>query len=478
MGIGDTDFGVQVGIGVLGRAATLGVAFLGSILLARVLGPGGYGGFYLLMALVSFLDNPVTGWATACRKRLTEADFPAGAAVGSTLLGIAVAAVAVTVAAFALAPAIASFTGQQDGWLLLSALFVGMSTYLTTLEVLKGTARFGAGDWMMASRDVLRVLAQVGLVLAGYGVAGMVGGMVAANLLLAPVVLYLLGVQPALPTREHLGDVWDFARSSIPNGLVGTAQNRMDVLILGAFVGPAVVGNYEVAMRITFPAMFVAGVASNGLMGRISNRRSRDEEVALDVRNNLAYASLVAAPLFFGAAVLGGPVVVTVFSSQYAGAGAFVAGLALFHLFRSQKAILVSTINGFDRPGANLRISTVVFSLNLVLGVGLLFEIGPIGVVAATVVSEAVGYGWRAWVVRSLTPSVSLVPRPLAEQLASGALMAGVVLAGRRALPLGHWENVLALLALGVLTYFGTLVAVSEQFRGTVRAVAADAGLL
>lgn len=79
MSIGDTDFGVQVGIGFVGRVVTLFVSFLGAVLLARILarilGSSGYGAFYLLMAVISFLDNPVTGWANACRKRFTEVDF-------------------------------------------------------------------------------------------------------------------------------------------------------------------------------------------------------------------------------------------------------------------------------------------------------------------------------------------------------------------------------------------------------------------
>lgn len=477
MSIGDTKFGVQLGIGVLGRVATMAVAFAGAIVLARELGPDGYGAFYLLLALVSFLDNPVTGWANACRKRFTEEGFPTEQAVGSVLIGVAVGAVAVAVVAVALAPLVVQFTEQPNGPLLLVALFGGVATYLGTLELLKASRNFGASNWMMAGRDVVRVVAQISLVLAGWGVTGMVAGMVAANLFVAPVAIVLLGVRPALPTRETLAQVWTFARSSIPNGVVGTAQNRMDVLLLGALAGTGVVGNYEAAMRITMPAMFVAGVASGGLMGRVSNRRSKGESVGVDVQNNLSYASLVAVPLFFGALTVGTPVIITVFSNQYADAGAFIAGLALFHLFRSQKAILVATLDGFDRPELNLRVSTGVFLLNVVLGVGFFFSFGPVGVVAATIVSEAVGYAARARLVHRLIPSVQLLPQPLHDQLTAGVIMAVVVLALREVISLGHWEAVGGIVAVGGAAYFAALVAISEPFRATVRAVARDADL-
>jgi len=112
-------------------------------------------------------------------------------------------------------PFVAEFTGYEYGWLLLAALFVGMVAYRTSIEVLKSTERFGLSTWLEASRDTSRVIVQVALVTAGLGVAGMVGGMVLANLLLAPVVFYLLGTRPWLPTLGTVRRIWDYARFSI-----------------------------------------------------------------------------------------------------------------------------------------------------------------------------------------------------------------------------------------------------------------------
>lgn len=477
MTISDTDFGLQVGIGFLGRVATAIVAFLGSIFLARILGPDGYGTFYFLMAIVAFLDNPVTGWANACRKRLTEENIPSGEAVGSTIIGIVGVSILVFVTSWIGSPIIAAQVGDSDAWLLLSLLFVGMVSFLTSLQVLNATEKFGASSWVQASRDVLRVLVQAALVVAGLGVTGMVLGMVVANLLIAPIVIYLIGYTPELPSKETLLSVWEFAKSSIPNGIVGTAQSRMDVILLGVLVGPSVVGNYEVALRMTMPAMYVAGVAQGGLMGRISNRRSKGEEFAEDIQNNLSYASILAIPLFFGAFTIGTPVVVTAYSDKFAEAGAYLTGLALFRVFRSQKLILVSTVDGIDRPHVNLRISAFIFAFNLVIGLALLYAVGPFGVVVATVVSEIIAYVVRAYVVRSLVPSVTLLPRPLLEQLTSGVIMAVSIYGVREILRLSHWSIVVLVVALGGIAYFGTLVVISEPFRVTIKAIATDAGL-
>lgn len=477
MSIGDADFGLQVGIGVAGRVVMAVVAFLGSIVLARELGPDGYGAFYLLLAVVAFLDNPVTGWARACAKRFTEADFPTDEAVGAAFGGALASVALVLAGAWALSPVVPLVAGLRDTWLLLGVLFGGVVTFKVALATMEATAKFGASSWLQALRDVLRVPAQVALVLAGYGVAGMVGGMVLANLLVVPAVVRVVEVRPRLPGRDSLRHIWGFARASIPRGFVSTAYYQVDLVLLGVLASTAAVGTYEVAMKLTLPATFVAGVASASLMGRISDRLSegRDRDVVADVENNLSYSSLLSVPIFFGALVLGERIVVTVYGGAFRAAAPFLVGIALFQVIRSQRTILASAIDGFDRPDLNLRTDVGVFAVNLILGVALLLQVGPIGVVVATLVAEAVSYLARSYLVRSLVPAASLLTRPFIEQVGSGLAMALAVLALREAFVLDSAVRVVAVVGVGAAVYLGLLALVSEPFRVTVRAVLDDA---
>jgi O-antigen/teichoic acid export membrane protein len=472
-------FGVQVGIGTLGQVAMMLIGFGGSVVLARVLGPVEFGAFYALLAVVSVLRRPISGWAAGCRKRFREIEFPGREAMGATLLGVGLWTVVTGLGTWAVRGQIATYSGRPDGWLLLSALLFGLGGFSACVDVLRASRQFGTGNWLVAVRELARVVFQIGLVLgAGLGVLGMVGGMVLGNLVVVPIVLVLIGVPPAVPTRARLADIWTFARASIPRSVLSTGQDRIDVILLGVLAGSGVVGNYEVALKLTIPALLVTGTVVDGLLGRISDRRSRGQDVARDVQNTLGYASLFAIPLFAGALVIGEPVVVTIYSSQYASAGAFVAGLALFRVVRTQKKVLAAVVDGFDRPAWGLKVSVVVFLLNLILGVGLYLHIGAIGVVAATVISEFVAYAGLALLVRRLVPAAPVLPRALLDQVAAGVLMAVVIGGLRWLLGLPTWWAVFAYVGLGGVTYFGGLFALSRQFRSTMRGVAADAGVV
>ncbi|MFB6188129.1 MAG: oligosaccharide flippase family protein, partial [Halobacteriaceae archaeon] len=302
------------------------MAFIGSIYLARVLGPSGYGKFYLITAVISFLDNPVTGWASACKKRLTEADFPEDEAVGSLILSILLASTIVLIVVRLTLPIIQTVTDLQIGWLLLGVLFVGNATFRSLLQILKGTNKFGSSPWIVTMRDILRVLLQAGLVLMGFGVAGMVWGMAIASIVLSPVILYLSRIWPVIPSKESIRHIWTFAKSSIPLGVLGSAKGRMDILILGGLAGTAAVGNYEIALKLTMPAVFIASVAGESLVGRVSNLQSRSENYITDIKNTLSYASIFALPLLFGAIAIGNPLVQTIYGNEFTQAGTFITG--------------------------------------------------------------------------------------------------------------------------------------------------------
>jgi len=446
------------------------VGFVGTIVFARILGPTAFGGFYLLFALIKIADRAVVGWGVAVKKRYSETGAPKAELLGSQLLftggWILLTAVAVAVAA----PRLVSYTGLPDAPILFVVLMASVALYEPIDRVVQARGLVGASMWTDTLRSVLTFPLQLGLILLGFGAAGMAYGLAAATLLAArPLVLRrgLPGDAVASDPRKPLV-VRQIQQRQLPPG-DGLRPVRCPPIGLAA--GPAAAGNYEVAFKLTVPATFVMMAASSGLMARVSHRHSKGEGLSEDVSNTLAFASIVAIPMFFGALALSERLVVTFYGPEYAEAGALLVGLALYQLVRTQSGTLSQVVDGIDRPDLNTRISALTLGLNIVLGVALTLSYGAIGVVVATVVAETLRYVIVASIVKRHVPDTELFPRTLLEQFAASLLMFAVVVPAVDVVTIEHWYHLLAIVGLGAAVYGITLAIISRKLRVTIEGV-------
>ena len=477
MSAGKADFGLEVSKGVLAKFAMAGIGFVGSVVFARVLGPGGYGLFYLILTLVNVLDNPVTGWGVACKKRISEADFPVSEALGSGLVGAAILSIVVLPAAYILNE-YTSLYDLEGLFFPFSVLFTVVCLFAVTNRILSARANFSASEWADTLRSLFTTPLQlIFVVVFGMGTAGMVYGLAAATLLTIPYVLYRIDLSPRLPSRNVVASIGSYAKYSVPNGFIGTALSKMDILLLGVLISSSAVGKYQVSMQLTMVGTFIGGVASAGLMARVSNHRSqkKQEQIVADVTNSLGYASILAIPIFFGTAAMPESLLVTVFGGQYSGISAVLVGLALYRILSMQSQQLSSTVGGLDRPDINTRISLVVLVLNIGLGYALLLKFGVAGVVLATLISEIVRYGALARVIKIHLPELPLLTRPFRHQLLAGVIMFATVDRLHAFFGVVWWGELVGIISFGAVVYFIVLISISESFRVTIRGIVNDA---
>jgi len=476
MSAGEADFGLEISRGVVAKFTMAAIGFVGSVVFARVLGPSGYGAFYVIHTLVNVLDNPVTGWGAACKKRISETGFPTSEALGSGLIGAAVIPLVIIPIVYLFQ----RFTGIYDlsgSFIPFSVLFVSICFFAVTNRILSARSNFSAAEWADTLRSLFTTPLQLVFVLLGMGVTGMVYGLTVATVLTVPYVLYKIGVAPARPSRTSLASIASYAKFSIPNGFIGTTKSRIDILLLGALVSSAAVGDYQVSMQLTMAGTFIGGAASAGLMARVSDHWSQDNSAAVinDLTNSLGYASVLAIPIFFGVTAMPNDLLVTVFGSQYSGIGSVLVGLALFRVLNQQSRQLKSTISGLDRPDLNTRIGVLVLVLNVGLGYILLLEYGILGVVVATIISEIVQYAALAYAINQYLPDVPLFSRPLRHQLLAGAVMFVVVDRLHAIIGVSWWGELAFLIGLGGAVYFAVLTAISGSFRTTARGILSNA---
>lgn len=445
----------QVGLGVIGRTGTMLVAFLGSIALARMIGDSGYGQFYFLLAVVSLLDNPFTGWMSGCRKRMTEKGFDRSEGIGAILLMIVISSLMIGSISVIVDPLFVQNT------IYIGLLFFGSISFIGMNKMLKSTDNYSRSYFMDMLRDILRVVLQITFVLLIGDVFGMVLGIFAANVLVASVILrYDISV----PSVESLKSIGVYAKSASIEGVVGTLLSRMDILFLGWLATDAVVGNYQVALNLSMPAMVLGSVIGTGVLNEVSYDDSVGDDSSQTIQHAMNYASLLAIPMLAGAIVFGDIVVVTIYSSEFQIAGTFIAGLCAYRVFHAQNSVLTSTINGIDRPEFNLRVSTGVLVANVIFGLILFFEYGPIGFVFATVLAAGLRFIVSYLFVRSKF-DIRISSREIMSQLMASSIMATIVFIMRQSVSLDI-PMIGIILGIGGLSYFGSLYLISGGFRG------------
>jgi len=453
-----------------------GLGFVGSIVFARELGPAGYGTFYLVLTLVQVLDNPVAGWGIACKKRLSESDFPTAEAIGSGLTGSILNSLVVLPGVYVFATTVNAFEIRE---LLVpfSVLYISFSLFTVSSIMLSGRANFAASEWVDTFRSLLTLPLQLLLaVVLSFGAVGMIYGLAAATLCTVPIVLHRIGVRPELPSLNTVRRTASYAKFSILDGFIGSAQSRVDILLLGAILATTdAIGHYEIALKLTIPALLIADVTGSGLLGRVSNLLSRGEPVEEDVTNALAYAGILAVPIFFGALAIPEPLLVTIYGGEFRSAAPLLAGLACYHLVRTQVTQFTAVVSGFDRPDVKMWVSAISLVTNVVLGYTLLRMVGPVGVVFATIFSECLKYVALGYVVKRELPAVRLIPRPVFEQLGAGVVMYVCVEWAHQMIAVRSWVELSVLLFIGGLTYFTVLTVASPDLRGTVRGIVDDA---
>jgi O-antigen/teichoic acid export membrane protein len=468
--LSEMNLGGQVAKTLLARVGLAAFGFVGTIVFARVLGPTAFGGYYLLYTVVQIADRPFRGWTSAVEKRYSEAGAPQREILGSVVVFNLTGLLVTVPLALLFRSRLAAFTGVE-GAALLFLLLLGAEAFFHPLDQLVAAkGRVAIANYVDGLRSVLTLGLQLMFVAAGLEVAGMVYGLAGATLASIAVDLYIVGQTPSVPSVRSLRSIAEFARYSVPTSIVGQTYNRLDTLLLGLVLTPAVAGEYEVALKLTVPAVFVSNSIQQAMFPKVSNLHSQGKEVAADIANSKAFASILSIPLLFGALALSERVIVTAYGPEYRSAAVLLIGLALYRVVNTQAQIHIRTLEAIDRPETVLRASAVALAVNVPLGYALVLRHGAVGVVAATVVAETLRYVVLVLATRWVIDD-GFVPTEFLRQTVAGAVMFGAVLSVKPLIEVWSWLVLLVVVGFGAVVYSLVLAALSRKLRVTIRDV-------
>jgi O-antigen/teichoic acid export membrane protein len=480
------DVGVETskrfGTNVLGTAA----GFLGTLYFTRELGFDGVGTYAVFVSLQMVAGSLATfGIYAVLTKRVSEgrnqaAYFTTGAVI------LAVGAAVVAVVSVAARDVIDALVGV-DVALLLPLAVLSWGAFRLSGAFLEGKERVALAGALDNGRHAIVVPIQAALVLDGFGVRGLVYGLIAGQ-----TVTFLVSyvgfarVVPNLPTRAILTDFLAYSKYSYVQVVADQLFKHADYVILGQFAGAGPTGVYKNAFQITEATTLFASALSKVSLPRFSalDEVGDDAEIARLFAALFTYGGLVAIPVAAGGAIVGNDLLLTLYGESPGTtvlpvlgvvglANALVPLLATANLLNGYRTSLERFSLGTGNPRLYAASGVVLVVVYAVVAVPLTMAYDAWGVAIATVVSFGTSLAANVWLLDERVPAAALAD--VGVELLAALAMTGVVSVLVDAL--GGANGALRLgcvLAVGATTYFAIVLALSERVRVDALGVARD----
>jgi O-antigen/teichoic acid export membrane protein len=453
------------GAGLLagGQVVALVVGGIATIVLARTLGPSGFGTYSVLSVTVSLATLAATfGLDTHLITELNES------ASDRRPYGVAVrlcAELSVALCALGLVLLVTLAHGDTR----LAAAFAIVELVLTPFLLARAVLIVRMQQGRVAAAGVVNrlvLLAGVGLIAALHFAPALVWIMAVSTAAVAAEVLFL-GVLVGPPTGalhrlgEHRRQLLSACWPLVASGVAVVAYGRVDQLLLASFRGRSEVGTYAVAVSLaTLLSVISAVVYTTTLPAVVEAWRSHIDDTIKPVVHDMAL--LMFLPGCLGVAVLaaaGSLVTKIVFGDAYSHDQAVITVLAFAEIWIFAGTGVAALLIAVDRRRALLWGTVCGLAVDLLLCLAFLERFGAIAAAWASLVS----YATAALVAGLLVAEVRRLARPLVAVMAkaSVAAVAGAVvgIAMPTLLP-AIVASALVYLALAGLLFRGEVVRV------------------
>lgn len=196
----EVNFGSETARAAVAKFLMAASGFVGTVIFANLLNPSQFGGYYLLFALVKIADRPILGLTSASKKRFSETGTNPGELLSVQLFSGGIWIFITSIIAWIFTGSLREYTGLTVVVPLFILLLAAESSYDSLALLVQATGRISAATWVDAVRSYITLPLQVGLIILGYGAAGMALGLIGATVLTCPLLLYILNISPNCPT--------------------------------------------------------------------------------------------------------------------------------------------------------------------------------------------------------------------------------------------------------------------------------------
>lgn len=441
--------------------------FVSTLVIARLLGASGLGVYAIVIAVLFWLKIPVNSVKVSISKRVSEGEsgtIAAGMLLNAGYLLLGVAAIVLV------APQIDEYVGQKVAFFM-AILLISDSFFNTVEGVLIGLKRIALSGWLRTGEQLFRVGLQVALIIAGFGIRGLLAGHFIAMFVAGILGVYTIRHRISVPSSENFRSLTSYAKYSWLGTTKSSALDWADITILGFFVSSQLVGVYKASWTLAAVLVLAANSIERAIFPTVSELSVTDDlpRIHTVLNDGILFTGIFLIPGFFGAALLGEQIL-GIYSAEFTiGYGIFLI-LILARLMIAYGRQFGNIINAANRPDITLKLNAIYIGMNIVLNLVLVYLYGWVGAAVATAITGLTILLGGYLALSELIGKPSVPVQAIGYQVISSLAMVVVLLPLLDLAP-GNLIGTLTLVTTGAVVYFLVLIALSEQIRERLLAV-------
>jgi len=398
------------------------IALVGSIIVARVLGPEEYGLASIALIYPSMITSIAGLGLGQALTRFSSAESIRGRASEYIYSGLAVSLLSATASSLAtlgLAPFFAGLLGRpglSQGIRVLS-LYVSSITLYTAFEsAFLGLGRYVDTALIALVRASIRVSIAIPLALLGYGYTSILWGLSIGYS--TGVALYLLLLPRRAPSsRPSLRRAWELLKYSLPlyiPTLIASPVNQAVTGFLASRASDFEMGNLSVANLLLTPIGVIGSSLSIAVFSSIPVLIGNNSRLREAVNKAILYSNTIVIPLALGLAVVSKPVIKLLYGASYSMAPLYLILLLIPYVSSALAAGAITLYaNTVGDTGFTGLVTLIDIAVRAPTAMLMIHGLGILGYLATPIiVNPAVAlvtiwlgrrrYGFTPWVWRNL----------------------------------------------------------------------------
>ena len=373
------------------------------VILARLFSPSDYGLLFLTLSVLSVAQLFSTlGWAKSAGRYLAEykeknsTQIPHILRISFQYTLLTTSSVVLILILFHQDIAVLVDELELAQYLLLGSLYVIAYTFVSYLRtIFQGLERIEFSALIQVLDRVSQLILVSVFVLLGFGIFGAIGGYILAStfaVLVGMSIVYFRFYRPHPKSAVESGlsrRIFEYNVPLIATSTASVLDKRVDVILVGFFLGPMAVSFYVIGRQVTefietpvkaLGFTIAPSYSSLKTAGNL-NRSRRIYETAL------VHSLLLYLPAAAGMIILAEPIVELVFGTDYLGAVVVIQILTLYMVLFSITKITSQGLDYLGRAKARAVAKAVMAVSNVGLNIVLIPLVGVAGAAIATVVT-------------------------------------------------------------------------------------------